>query len=143
MKNIFFLMSLCTIVWSSSVNAQTNAPEKVKAQFKNLYPKVKDVDWVMEDGNYLALFKSDKKEMAVQINDKGELVQTETRLEMSELPKTAQDYIAKNYDGVKFDRAAEVIDDSKVKRYQVVSKDKTVVFDAKGNFLGDSSHNGW
>ena len=143
MKKIFSLMSLLAIVWFSSANAQTNAPEKVKAEFQKLYPKVKDVKWVMEDGNYLGIFTSDKKEMAVQINDKGELVQTETRLKISELPKTAQDYLTKNYPGVKFEKASEVMDETKAKRYEAISKDKSVVFDAQGNFLGDSAHNGW
>lgn len=143
MKKILVLMSAITLMWCSLASAQTTAPEKVNAQFKTLYPNVKDVKWVMEDGNYLGLFTSDKKEMAVQINEKGDLVQTEKRLDISELPKASQEYLTKNYAGVKFDRASEVTDDSKVKRYQAVSKDKTVVFDADGKFLGDSSHNGW
>ena len=143
MNKIFSLMTLLVIVWFSSASAQTNVPENVKTEFKNLYPKVKKVDWVMEDGNHLAIFTSDKKEMAVQMNDKGKLIQTETRLEISELPKSAQDYLTKNYPGVKFERASEVLDEEKVKRYKAETREKTVVFDAQGNFLGDSAKSGW
>lgn len=131
-------MSLLTIVLFSSVKAQaqqTKVPEKVKTEFKKLYPDVKSVKWEMEKDNYEGKFSMDRKEMSVQVNDKGGLIQTETYLKVTELPKAAQSYLTKHYAGVKFDKASEVTDAKKVKHFQAETKDKTIMFDANGKFI--------
>ena len=139
MKNIISLMSLLTIVWFSSAIAQEvnskKIPEKVSAAFAKNYANANDVEWQMEDGNYEAHFSYSNKHLSVQFNDKGEFVQKETYLKVSELPKAVQDYLAKHYAGVKFDEASEVVNAKDVVQYQVETKEKAVIFDSKGNFI--------
>lgn len=136
---MIFSLSLLTMTMFSSVNAQNkdvkDAPAKVKSEFSKLYPKVKDVKWYTEDGNYEGKFTTDKMEMSVQINEKGELVQKEMYLKISQLPKTVQDYLNKNYAGVKFNEASEVTNAKNIKHYQAETKDKVLIFDNKGIFV--------
>ena len=73
--------------------------------------------------------------MSVQITPEGKLVQKETYLEISGLPKAAQDYLAKNFAGVDFEKASKKTDAKGILFYQAETKDKTLLFDTKGNFL--------
>ena len=136
---MILLMSLFTIVWFSSANAQEqktiNVPAKVKTEFAKLYPNVKDVQWEMEDGKYEGKFNYNNQSMSVQITPEGKLVQKETYLKISELPKAVQDYLAKNYAGTDFEKASKKTDAKGVLFYQAETKDKTLLFDAKGNFI--------
>lgn len=136
MKTISFFTGLLFLAGLSTVNAQMGStpPAKVTAEFVKLYPNVKDVKWHMEDGNYEGKFNSGKMEMSVQINEKGELVQKETYLKVSDLPKPAQDYLTKNYKGVKIDEVSEVTYSKNVKHFQVEIKGKVLIFDTKGTF---------
>lgn len=140
MKTIILVMSILTSVTFSSLKAQDNdevknVPAKVKSEFAKLYPTVKDVKWSTEDSNYEGKFTYNMKEMSVQINNDGELVQKETYLKLSELPKPVQDYLSKNYAGVNFDEYSEVTDSKNVKHYQAESEDKILFFDSNGTFL--------
>lgn len=138
MKTISFFIGLLFLAGLSTANAQMGStpPAKVTAEFAKLYPHVKDVKWHMEDGNYEGKFTSGKMEMSVQINEKGELVQKETYLKVSDLPKPAQDYLTKNYKGVKINEVSEVTNAKNVKHFQVEikEKDKVLIFDTKGTF---------
>lgn len=137
MKTIIFSMGLLFCICVSTANAQMgkDVPAKVSSKFMALYPSVKDVKWHTEEGNYEGKFKYNNKEMSVQINEKGELLQTETYLKVTELPKPAQDYLIKNYAGAKFQEYSEVVNAKQVKHYQAETKDKVIIFDSKGTFM--------
>jgi|ERR1035437_1768205 hypothetical protein len=139
MKTLILTVSMMGVLLISSGKAQNNdhreAPAKVKSAFTKLYPQVKDVKWHTEEGNYDGKFNKDGKEMSVQINSKGELVQEERYLNISDLPKPIQDYLSKNYAGLKFNEVSEIINAKSVKHYQAESKDKLLIFYSKGKFI--------
>jgi hypothetical protein len=146
MKAIILSLSLLTMTMFSSISAKDDdddvkvAPAKVKTEFAKLYPTVKEVKWHTEDGNYEGNFTYNKKEMSVQITEKGELLQTEVYLKVTELPKAVQDYLTKNYKGEKFNEYSEVTDAKKVKHYQAETKEKVFIFDSKGIFVKEEKN---
>ena len=141
-KNLLFMGLLITLLFSS-VNAQEinqglkneDVPAQVKARFLKLYPSVKNIDWSLEDGKYEGKFNYNKQSMSVQITPKGKLVQKETYLKISELPKAVQDYLAKNYAGVDFEKASKKTDAKGILFYQAETKEKTLLFNSKGKFI--------
>jgi hypothetical protein len=140
MKAIFYSLSLLIIIMSSSVKAQDNdevkdAPAKVKSEFAKLYPTVKEVKWHGEEGNFEGNFLFNNKEMSVEMTEKGELVEVEITLKISELPKTVQDFIAKNYSGAKIDEISELRDEKNLRGFEVDTKEQLLIFDSKGIFV--------
>lgn len=138
MKKLISLISILAVAFVLFIavrnNVNKDVPEKIKAAFAKLYPDVKDVAWHTEKGNYEGKFNYNYKDMSVQFNDNGELLQTEIYLKASELPQPVQDYLTQNYSGVSFNQYSVVTDASNVKHYQAETKDKVLYFDANGNF---------
>ena len=66
---------------------EADVPSEVKAAFAKKYPDVKAGGWVKEDGNYEVEFDYKKAEMTLVIDPKGTVLETETEIKVSELPK--------------------------------------------------------
>lgn len=66
-----------------------NVPDKVKVPFKERFPDVKNEKWAMIDtGIYEAEFKLNDTEMFVDYRENGEWIETEQKIEKSELPQS-------------------------------------------------------
>ena len=111
------------------------APPAVKASFTKLYPKVTKVKWGKEEAKFEAEFELNKFETSCLFDASGNLLETETEIAISALPKGVADYVAKNYAGQKIEEASEIVDAKKVKTYDIEVKDDVLIFDASGNFL--------
>lgn len=135
MKNILIVLLL---VISTSVFAQKiksgDVPKQVKEKFETLYPGT-TAKWEKEKGNYEAAFKKDAKSMTVVINPSGNLIETETAIKVSELPKNVSDYVVKNFPHSPITEAATIIDTKGVLKYEVEIKGKDHLFDKDGNPL--------
>jgi len=139
MKLLFFLLT--TILVSPVVAQKLSAekvPAEVKESFKKQFPDVTDVKWELEKKSvYEASFKMDGKTMSANFSDKGEWQETETDLKVAELPKAATDYIAQHYKGAKIKEAALIKKPGGVTRYEAEVNGKDLIFDEKGNFVGE------
>jgi hypothetical protein len=111
-----------------------DVPKVVKEKFVALYPGVM-AKWEKEKANYEAGFKKDGKTMSVLIDAFGNLVETETDIRISELPKTVSDYIAKKFPGQAVKEAAKIVDSKGVMKYEAEVKGKDYLFDVNGNPL--------
>lgn len=112
-----------------------DAPAAVKVSFTKLYPNISKVKWGKEDANYEAEFEMNKTEMSCLFDASGNLLETESGIETSDLPKAAADYIGKNYAGQKIKEAAKIVDSKKVTTYEAEVKEGDLIFDANGKFL--------
>jgi uncharacterized lipoprotein NlpE involved in copper resistance len=78
-------------------------------------------------------------ETSATFNADGKLKETEQEIKTSELPKTAGDYVAKNYAGHKISEAAKITSaDGKITYEAEVKKGKEemdLIFDESGTFL--------
>jgi len=112
-----------------------DAPAAVKASFAKLYPNVTKVKWGKEDANYEAEFEVNKVETSCLFDVNGNLLETETEIAISALPKGISEYVAKNYAGEKIKEASKIVDSKNVTTYEAEVKDGDLLFDASGNFL--------
>lgn len=137
MKAKIFLIALLLV--SFTVFAQeTKVPKIVKDSFTKLYPKVTDVKWDKEGKTeFEAGFKENGKDVSVVFDEKGNLIETETAIQINELPKSAASFLEKNYTGFKISEAAKIISAKGEVTFEAeITKDKVkkdLLFDSKGN----------
>jgi hypothetical protein len=112
-----------------------DAPAAVKSKFASLYPKVTKVKWDKEDTNWEAGFELDKVEMSCLFDATGNLLATESEIDISSLPRAAIEYMSKNYAGEKIKEAAKIVDSKNITTYEAEIKDGDIIFDATGKFL--------
>ncbi len=113
-------------------------PAAVKTKFTSLYPGLKAEKWEKENGNFEAGFHKDKTKMSVVIDASGNLLETETKIEVSELPKAATDYITKNKAGKKIKEAAKIVDSKGVMTFEAEVEKMDLLFDKDGKFIKES-----
>ena len=143
MKKVFLTLAFLSGV--VCVNAQkvkeADVPAAVKTEFKSLYADVKEVAWEKEKSNYEADFKQGKTEMSVTIDATGKLLETETTIASSSLPKAATDYLTKNLPGKTIKEASSIKDASGKITYEAEVDGIDYTFDDKGNFVKKEKDN--
>ncbi len=112
-----------------------DAPAAAKTKLTSLYPNATKVKWGKEDANFEASFENAKVEMSCLFDAAGTLLETESEIEISALPKGVTDYLAKNYAGQKIKEAAKIIDAKNVTIFEAEMKEGDILFDDKGNFI--------
>lgn len=112
-----------------------DAPAAVKASFAKLYPNVTKVKWGKEDANYEAEFDVNKVETSCLFDASGNLLETETEIDISALPKGVSDYVSKNYAGEKIKEASKIVDSENTTTYEAEVKAGDLIFDANGTFM--------
>src|SRR5438876_6039324 len=107
-----YLILSIVLLFSANAFAQTikakDVPEPVKSKFYSLYPGVKKVQWRLEDSNYEGEFYQKKKEKSVVFDKDGNLLETETRIAVSSLPKSVRDAVKIDYPNHKIREAAKI-----------------------------------
>ncbi|MGZ3862765.1 MAG: PepSY-like domain-containing protein [Bacteroidia bacterium] len=142
MKNLIIttaLMLTATAAWAQKVK-ESEVPEAVITSFRSNFKEAKVEKWEKEkDGSYEAEFDLNKTETSASFSADGKLIETETEINTSELPKGVSDYITKNYPGYKNREAARITDAAGKVSYEAeVKKGKEemdLTFDVNGNFL--------
>ena len=112
-----------------------DAPTAVKESFRKLYPTVTKVKWGKEDANYEAEFDVNKVETSCLFDASGKLLETESEIEVSALPSSVAEYVAKNFAGQKIKEASKIVDSNKVTTFEAETKEGDLIFDEKGTFL--------
>jgi hypothetical protein len=131
-------LAAALVFFSITVFGQdVNVPKQVSDAFTKLYPKVTNVKWDKEGKNeYEAGFKYEGKDMTVVFDKNGMPGETETVIQISELPNAVAPYIAKKYPGYKITEADKISDAKGKTLYEAeISKDKIhkdVLFDKAG-----------
>lgn len=140
MKKLFVVMLVMGAIELSARCQKLNesqVPSAVKTAFEKKYPSVK-ASWDKEDANYEANFKQGGKAMSAVIDKNGTIVETETDIPITELPKSVQDYMKKNYPGTKVEEAAKIVKANGDVNYEAEVHHKDVIFDANGKFIKEA-----
>jgi len=144
MKAHLFLIVFLFV--SFTVFAQeSNIPKAIKDSFSKHYPKVTTVKWDKESAKeFEASFKDNGKSISVVLDEKGNINETETVIQISELPKSAVTFVEKNYPGYKISEAAKILDSKGVETFEAeITKDKVkkdLLFDSKGNAINKNAN---
>lgn len=139
MKNLLvlfvlvFTVSMCGQKEEKSKSA--TPPTAVKDAFAKKYPNVKKVKWEKESSNYEGGFDYNKVETSVVVDAKGNILETESEIEVSTLSKTIKDYVSKNYPNQKIKEAAMIVDSKNKTMYEAEVKGQDLLFDENGNFI--------
>ena len=143
MKKAILIIAIgfSAIVANAQKVKEADVPGEVKAAFTKQYPTTKAEKWEKENGNYEAEFDYNKSEMSVVIDPKGNIIETETEIKVSELSKAITDYCAKNYAGKKIKEASKIVDSKGAITYEAEIEKMDVLFDANGKFIKESKDN--
>ena len=120
---------------------ESEVPAPVKAGFSKHYPDIKSVKWEKEGANYEAEFDLKKVETSVLIDASGAILETESEINVSELPKAVSDYVTKNLSGKKIKEASKIIDTKGIVTYEAEVEKTDYIFDANGNFIKQNAAN--
>ncbi len=142
MKRLF-LSGIVAISLASCSSAQktekegkdSKIPAIVQDAFKKQFPTITDVDWEEEGADYEAEFENGEVETSVVINASGVILETETEMEPSALPKAILDYVEANYKGQKVKEAAKIIHNDGSVNYEAEVNKKDLIFDSNGTFI--------
>jgi len=136
MKNIMSLLVAGSITFAACTQGIDNSkvPMPVKDSFAKDFPG-SAAKWDMEKSDYEANFSKDGKTMSALYNADGNRQETETDINVSDLPATVQDYIAKNYPGKKIKEAATITKANGEVNYEAEVNDTDVLFTQDGKFI--------
>jgi len=138
-KTIISVALSLFIVCAFAEEKNVTIPEGVKKVFTAQYPNATKVEWSLEKaGEYEAEFKINKAEMSVVYDAVGNLLETETEIEESELPQAIKAKLAKDFEGYKIDEI-EKSDAKGVTTFEMEAKKEKkefgLVFDNNGKLL--------
>ena len=136
MKKLILASTLLGIFAVSAFAGGDDAPAAVKASFAKLYPAIQKVKWGKENANYEAEFDLNKVETSCLFDASGTLLETETEIAVTALPKAVSDYVAKNYPEQKIKEASRIVDAKNVITYEAEVKGVgDLIFNEKGDFI--------
>ena len=142
MKKLFLAGTVALSITACSYAQKTEKkatnskiPETIQDAFKKQFPTITDVDWQQEGLNYEAEFENGEVETSVVINANGVILETETEMEPSALPKAILDYLDANYKGQKIKEAAKIVLSNGTVNYEAEVNKKDLIFDNTGTFI--------
>ncbi|HEY5391009.1 MAG TPA: PepSY-like domain-containing protein, partial [Hanamia sp.] len=97
--------SSISTVYAQKIKAE-DVPLVVKNEFKKHFPNAKVEVWEKEGVNFEAEFDVNKIETSALINANGNLLETESAISVSALPKMAKEYLSKTYKSEKIKEVA-------------------------------------
>ena len=127
-------MLFATLTFAQKMQ-EKNVPANVKSTFKKMYPSATEVKWDKEGEKYEASFDLNKKDNSVLIDAKGNIIETEVEMELSQLPKGILDYVKTHYVGKKAKEGAKITDAKGKVTYEVAIKGMDLIFDSNGKFV--------
>jgi hypothetical protein len=109
MKTIIILLTGIFLSIGSAQSLKTkDVPGIVKEKFNSSFTKAVHVQWTKEKSNFEASFKTGDKQMSVNFDEKGNIVETETGIKLSELPIVVRESVAKDYSKYKIRETAKI-----------------------------------
>jgi len=140
MKKLFFIaiaIGAITVSACGQKLKESQVPAAARAAFIKQYPGVKG-SWEKENGNYEVNFKQAGKTMSAVIEKNGTIVETETDIPVTDLPRAVRDYMKAHYAGVKVKEAAKIVKANGDVNYEAEVNHKDVIFDVNGKFIKEA-----
>ena len=129
---------VAVLIFSFTVFAQNvKVPQKTKEAFAKLYSNATKVKWGKESKrDFEAEFIYKGQTISVVMNKYGELLETETDIDIKKLPQNIIPFIKKNHPGHKLTEAAKIVDAKGMVTYETEitkgNSKRDIIFDADG-----------
>jgi hypothetical protein len=138
MKLVTIIMAI--LFFSFIVYAQTSeVPKSAMDAFKKLYPQASEVKWDKEGNDFEASFKAGGSEVSVLLTTEGKLLETETNIELKDVPKSTTAYVQQKYPGFQITETTRIVDSKNNLNYEIeITKDqekKDLLFDKNGKAI--------
>lgn len=127
-------MAICILMACSQPGEKVNVPEAVKTKFNSIYPNAGTTDWEMEDGKYEATFKVENTETSVLLSAEGNVLQTETEMDITLLPQSIKDYVSTQLAGKEISSAAKIVDANGKISFEAEVDKTDYLFDENGQY---------
>ncbi|MDO8999152.1 MAG: PepSY-like domain-containing protein [Bacteroidota bacterium] len=118
---------------------EAEVPKAVTESFAKNFPGSKAKEWEKEKDLFEAEFDLKKVETSATFSADGKLMETESEIATSALPKAVTEYITKNYPSYKLSEASKITDASGKVSYEAeIKKGKEeidLIFDSNGTFI--------
>ncbi len=131
--SFIFIGSLTLAACTHRIN-NSKIPSPVKNSFAKDFPG-SSAKWDMEKSDYEANFSKDGKTISALYDSGGNRQETETDINVSDLPTLVQAYIANNYPGEKIKEAAFITKANGEVNYEAEVNDMDVLFAQDGKFI--------
>lgn len=140
-KQIIVLALFASLFIGCKESANAQAPEAVKTTFQKMYPGENDPDWHKDsNGNYESNFKIDGIKYRADFSPNGNWIETESSIDVKDLPKAIRDKIKADYDSDDITEVEKVQHHSKGLFYDVEFKQKgknlDIEFKENGDIIG-------
>jgi len=137
MKIIIMIISVLLFSFTA-FSQESTIPVNVKDSFAKKYPGIKEVKWDKEGKDkFEAGFTQDGIKTSVILDEDGEVEETETQIQLSELPSAIVSYVKSNYKDFKISEAAKIVDEDGNVNFEAEisngSKKQDLLFDKLGN----------
>ena len=113
-------------------------PAPVKASFAKMYPSVTVAKWEMEDGNYEVNYKMDGQNISATYQPDGTFLESETGIEIGQLPAAVLSYVKEHYAGKKIKEAAKITNANGAINWEAEVNGIDVLFDANSKFIKEA-----
>ena len=105
---IILLMGIFLSIGSAQSLKIKDIPRIVREKFISSYSTATNVKWTKEKSRYESSFKKGNVDMSVNFDEKGNIVETETGIKLSELPIVVRESVAKDYSNYKISETAKI-----------------------------------
>ena len=128
----FFVCAGC------AVQAQKLKLSEVPAAAKTAFAKANPnttAEWEKENDSYEVNFKNNGKKMSYVINKSGSILETESEIDVNELPETVKAYVKQHNKGAIAKAAEKIVKANGETSYEVKVKNKELMFDSNGKMI--------
>jgi hypothetical protein len=132
--NVIALIMVSLVSFAQKTKEQ-NVPQIVKNTLLQKFPKAKEIKWDKEGKNFEASFDLNNVDNSVLFSQEGKIVETETEIKVSQLPKNALQYLKDNYKNQKVKEVAKIVTEKGSLIYEAEIKGNDLFFDENGNFI--------
>ena len=137
MKTMIMISSVLLFSFTA-FSQESTIPLNVKNSFAKKYPGIKELKWDKEGKDqFEAGFIQNGIKTSVILDEEGEIEETETQIQFSELPSGIIPYINSNYKDFKISEAAKIVDEDGNVNFEaeisIGSKKQDLLFDKLGN----------
>ena len=134
----FIILLLTVFLGTACAQNTKNIPSALQNKLKALYPKAEEVKWDKEAPNFEANFKLNNVEMSLLLDAKGHLLETETGLEIKNLPAAVKASLSKTFFGYEIKEVAKIVRNGKATFEAELKKGETkldAIFDEQGTLI--------
>lgn len=108
------LVIISLLIFVSCQHSSVDIPEPIVKSVEELYPNAREINWLMEDGEYEATFEVDGNEVKLLFDEKGKILESKNELDEEELPEAIKLVLETRFNNLEVDDVVRIEKDGKI-----------------------------